>query len=150
MKTSLLPHAIRSAVFGLAVAVGISAQGATTATQPNTTVPPGKKKTAAAAAVVPNGNVIVLLDQAYVLLSSADHDYKGHRMHAMHDIRAAARELGTTLRGEGKGGENQGSSDSQLRSAQSLLQQAVTALTGKPRLHVAEAINQLSIALTIK
>ncbi len=135
---------------GVALALlscGISAQGAA---QQTTTAPACKKKAVTAAAVVPNGNVIGLLNQAYGLLSRADHDYKGHRIHAMHAIKAAARELGATLSGEGSGGENQGSSDSQLRSAQSLLQQAVTGLAGKPRHHVAEAIKQLNIALTIK
>lgn len=150
MKTSLSFSAIRSAALGMAVAVGISAQGATTATQQNTKATACKKKAVAAAAVVPNGNVIGLLNQAYVLLSSADHDYKGHRIHAMHTIKAAARELGVKLSGDGSGGENQGTSDSQLRSAQSLLQQAVTGLAGKPKRHVAEAIKQLNIALTIK
>jgi hypothetical protein len=148
MKDWLLLSAIRSAAVALAVAACISAQGAATATQPNTTVPACNKK--AAAAVVPNGNVITLLNQAYALLSTADHDYKGHRVRAMRCIKAAARELGVTLSGGGKGGENQGTSDSQLRSAQSLLQQAVTGLAGKPRRHVAEAITQLNIALTIK
>ena len=147
MKTSLSFSAMQSAALALAVAAGISAQGAASTTQQTTTAPAGKKKAAAAAAVVPNANVIGLLDQAYGLLSSADHDYKGHRMHA---IKAAARELGATLSGEGKGGESQGTSDSQLRSAQFLLQQAVTGLAGKPQRHVAEAIRQLNIALTIK
>jgi hypothetical protein len=150
MKTSLSFSAMQSAALALAVAAGISAQGAASTTQQTTTAPAGKKKAAAAAAVVPNANVIGLLDQAYGLLSSADHDYKGHRMHAMHAIKAAARELGATLSGEGKGGESQGTSDSQLRSAQFLLQQAVTGLAGKPQRHVAEAIRQLNIALTIK
>ena len=149
MKTFLSLSAIRGAVLGLAVAAGISAQGATTATQQNTNATACKKK-ASAAAVVPNGNVIGLLNQAYSLLSKADHDYKGHRIHAMHAIEAAARELGVKLSGDGSGGENQGSSDSQLRSAQSLLQQAVTGLTGRPLKHVSEAIKQLNIALTIK
>ena len=97
-----------------------------------------------------NGNVIGLLDQAYGLLSSADHDYKGHRMHAMRCIKAAARELGVTLSGEGKGGGNQESSDSQLRSAQSLLQQAVTGLAGKPLRHVSEAITAIEHRLEHK
>jgi hypothetical protein len=147
MKTFLSLSAIRGAALGLALAIGISAQGAA---QQNTNVPACKKKAAAAAAVVPNGNVIELLNKAYVLLSTADHDYKGHRMHAMRCIKAAARELGVTLSGEGPGGESQGSSDSQLRSSLSLLQQAVTGLTGRPLRHVSEAIKQLNIALTIK
>jgi hypothetical protein len=150
MKGSLTFSAIRRAVLSLAVAAGVSAQGAVTTTQSSTTVPAGKNKAAAATAVAANANVIGLLDQAYALLSTADHDYKGHRMHAMHAIRAAARELGAPLKGEGKGGENQSTSDSQLRSAQSLLQQAAAGLSGKPLLHVQEAIKQLNIALTIK
>ena len=146
MKTFLTLSAIRSAALALAVAAGISAQGAAATSPPGATVPACKKK----AVVAANANVIGLLDQAYALLSSADHDYKGHRMHAMRCIKAAARELGSPLRGEGKGGENQGTSDSQLRSAQSLLQQAAAGLTGRPLKHVSEAIQQLNIALTIK
>lgn len=150
MKTSLTFSAIRGVVLGLAVAAGISAQGATNATPQTTTAPAGKKQATAAAGVVPNASPIGLLDQAYALLSVANHDYKGHRIHAMHAIRAAAQELGAPLKGEGKGRENQGTSDSQLRSALPLLQQAAAGLTGKPLLHVQEAIKELNIALTIK
>jgi pyruvate/2-oxoglutarate dehydrogenase complex dihydrolipoamide acyltransferase (E2) component len=135
MKASLTLSAIRGAALALAVAAGMSAQGAATTTQKTATAPAARKKAAAATTVLANGNVIGLLDQAYGLLSSADHDYKGHRMHAMRCIKAAARELGVTLSGEGKGGGSQESSDSQLRSAQSLLQQAVTGLAGKPLRH---------------
>jgi len=37
------------------------------------------------------------LSQAYVALSGADHDYQGHRIRAMRQIEAAAKELGITL-----------------------------------------------------
>ena len=73
------------------------------------------KKRMVLAALTANGNVVGLLEQAYALLSNADHDYKGHRIHAMHAIKAAARELGVPLKGGGKGREQQGTSDSQLR-----------------------------------
>jgi hypothetical protein len=146
MKLHSLSVQLAAGVALALLSCGISAQGAATTTQPNTTVPAARKS----AAVVPNAQAIGLLNQAYLLLASADHDYKGHRMHAMHAIKAALRELGATVSGQGRGGESQRTSDSQLRSAQSLLQQALTGLTGKPRLHVAEAIKQLNIALTVQ
>jgi hypothetical protein len=90
------------------------------------------------------------LPEAYHLLKSADHDYKGHRARAMHQIEAAARLLGMRIAGGGKGHEAQGTSDSQLRSAQSLLNQAAGNLAGQPLLHIQEAIRQLSIALSIR
>src|ERR1039458_3194510 len=69
-----------------------------------------------------------LLDQAYAALSVADHDYKGHRVHAMHQIEAAAKVLGFTLGGKGHGHEKQVVSDEQLHTAQTLLQQALPGL----------------------
>jgi hypothetical protein len=91
-----------------------------------------------------------LLVQAYATLEQADHDYKGHRLAAMKQIEAAARLLGVNVRGDGKGHEHQGVSDAQLRSAQGLLQQARSGLSGKPLRHVNKALQQLSIALSIK
>ena len=91
-----------------------------------------------------------LLSQAYTTLSQADHDYKGHRVAAMKQIAAAAKVLGVTLSGDGKTREKQGSSDQQLRTAQGLLQQASSGLSGKALKHVNAAEKQLSIALKIK
>jgi hypothetical protein len=91
-----------------------------------------------------------LLRQAYVTLASADHDYKGHRVEAMKQVHAAGRVLGVNLHGDGKGHENQGQSDQQLRIAQGLLQQASAGLSGKALRHVAAAEKHLAIALTIR
>ena len=91
-----------------------------------------------------------LLSQAYATLSVADHDYKGHRIEAMKQIEAAGKLLGVNVRGDGKGHEKQGTSDEQLRIAQSLLQQASSGLNGKVLQHVNHAIKQISTALTIK
>jgi hypothetical protein len=93
---------------------------------------------------------IGLLTQAYAALSVADHDYKGHRVLAMKQIEAAAKELGVALKGDNHVREVQVASDQQLRVAQSLLQQAAPALQGKVRMHVDKALEQLSIALSIK
>ena len=150
MKTSFHNAILRGTVLSLAFAVGIHVQGAPTQTNTAT----GKKKAmvASAGATTPSAsaNAVGLLDQAYGLLRSADHDYKGHRARAMHQIEAAAKELGTKLRGDGSAGENQGASDSQLHSAQSLQQESTGGLAGKPLRHVQEAIKQLGIALTVK
>jgi hypothetical protein len=91
-----------------------------------------------------------LLVQAYTVLEQADHDYKGHRVAAMKQIEAAAKLLGVSVRGDGRGHEKQGVSDAQLRTAQGLLQQARPGLSGKPLKHVNRALQQLSIALSIK
>ncbi len=91
-----------------------------------------------------------LLVQAYTTLEQADHDYKGHRVAAMKQIEDAARLLGVNVRGDGKRHEPQGVSDAQLRTAQGLLQQAQAGLSGKALKHVNKALQQLSIALSIK
>ena len=101
---------------------------------------------------VPMGgpNVIPTLDQAYGLLRTADHDYKGHRARAMHNIEAAVRELGARVSGDGRGKEKQGASDTQVRDAQSLLAQVVGQVAGKAHTHVEDAIKQLGIALSVR
>jgi hypothetical protein len=146
MKTPFSLFIIRSAIFVLALAVGISAHAANNSTN----TPAAKKKEKAAVASTASGNAVALLDQAYGLLSRADHDYDGHRVHAMHAIEAAAKELGSKLGGHGKGDEKQTTSDAQLTSAESLLSQAVGDVKGKAHHHVKEALKQLHIALHIK
>src|SRR5271169_2901456 len=88
-----------------------------------------------------------LLRQAYVTLSMADHDYKGHRSESMKQIEAAAKLLGFDIRGDGKAHEKQGVSDEQLRIARGLLEQARAGLVGKPLKHINKAINQINVAL---
>src|SRR3974377_234157 len=91
-----------------------------------------------------------LLVQAYTTLEQANHDYKGHRVAAMKQIEAAGKILGVSVRGDGKGHEKQGVSDAQLRTAQGLLQQARSGLSGKALKHVDKALQELSIALSIE
>jgi hypothetical protein len=91
-----------------------------------------------------------LLSQAYATLSAADHDYKGHRVRAMHQIERAAKELGFSLGGNGHGHEQQVASDQQLHMAQTLLQQAVTGLPPRAQEHVQKAIDEISVALSIR
>jgi hypothetical protein len=156
MRPSLISRTIQISAFTVALALGGAAMALP---QSNTAFVPVAKKKAAVVAV-PAGAVrtpmhgtpaaVSLIDQAYGLLSHADHDYKGHRKHAMRDIEAAARELGSKLSGDGHGKEQQGTSDSQLHQAESLLQQAVGGLAGKPLRHIHDALKQLGIALSVK
>jgi hypothetical protein len=93
--------------------------------------------------------------QAYRLLSQADHDYQGHRAKAMKHLHQAGRVLGVSLKGDGKAKEDQGSSDSQLKQAQSTLQQMSGSNVGgkrhqKAMHHVHSALSEISTALSIK
>ncbi len=93
-----------------------------------------------------------MLREAYGILERADHDYKGHRAKAMHEIEAAGKLIGMNVRGDGKGHERQGVSDAQLHHAQELLVQVSTNMAGKKKVHnrVEAAIKQLGIALKTK
>ncbi len=93
---------------------------------------------------------ITTLDDAYATLSQADHDYKGHRAKAMKQIELAVKELGGAISGKGKGHEAQGTSDAQLKAAQTMLQQVSTGLTGKSLKHVNNAITEITAALAVK
>ncbi|HET6328723.1 MAG TPA: hypothetical protein VFG04_28825 [Planctomycetaceae bacterium] len=93
--------------------------------------------------------------QAYRLLSQADHDYQGHRAKAMKHLHQAGRVLGVSLKGDGKNKEQQGTSDSQLKQAQTMLQQMTTTNTAGKRhqramQHVNSALSEISTALSIK
>ena len=91
-----------------------------------------------------------LLEDAYATLGSAKHDYKGHRVKAMKQIEAAFDESGWKIKGTGKNHEPQATSDAQLRSAESLLQQARGGLSAKAVKHVNDAIAQINDALEVK
>jgi hypothetical protein len=91
-----------------------------------------------------------LLRQAYGELASADHDYKGHRASAMRQLNEAAKVLHITLHGDTKEHEKQGLSDDHLKSAQSLLTEAASGLSGKALKHVTAAEKDISVALSLK
>ncbi|HXC99562.1 MAG TPA: hypothetical protein VN048_09485, partial [Verrucomicrobiae bacterium] len=93
--------------------------------------------------------------QAYDILAVADHDYKGHRVHAMKAIEAACKLLGTDISGRGKGREPQPTSDEQLRQVLASIEQvrgSLAAAGTQPKVvkHLDVAISQLTTALSIK
>ena len=95
-------------------------------------------------------NALATLDAAYSTLAQADHDYKGHRVRAMEQIKHAVHALGGKISGNGKGHEAQATSDAQLRTALNLLEQARSGVTGRASKHLNAAINQIQIALKIR
>jgi len=95
-----------------------------------------------------------MLQNAYIILATGDHDYKGHRERAMHQIEAAARLLGMDITGSAKDRQPQPLSDAKLREAEGLLQNVLGAaeVQSQKRVakHINEAINQINTALSIK
>jgi hypothetical protein len=94
------------------------------------------------------------LTRAYLILATGDHDYKGHRVKAMHQIEAAGKLLGMDLRGDARDRQPQVLSDDKLREARRLLETVLGAAEVKdqPRIskHITEAINQLNDALATR
>jgi hypothetical protein len=100
------------------------------------------------------GSEVSMLQNAYVLLSHANHDYDGHRAQAMKSIHRAALMLKVNLQDKADVHEDQGTSDEQLQKAQKILKQARTFAAGKNQKklvqHLDAAIGHLSTALGTK
>jgi len=100
------------------------------------------------------GSEVSMLQDAYVLLSQANHDYNGHRAQAMKSIHKGALLLKVNLQAKADVHEDQGSSDAQLEKAQKILKQARTfaATKNQKKLvkHLDAAIGHLSTALATK
>jgi len=94
-----------------------------------------------------------MMHRAYRILATGDHDYKGHRVAAMHQIEAAAKLLGLDLSGDLKDRQPQVLSDDKLREAKGLLQNVLGAaeVKGQPRIskHINRAIDEIGAALSI-
>jgi hypothetical protein len=145
MNVKFSRFTIRTAVVTLFLAIGLNSRAQTLA--PARPAGSMRSTNSTAAATAAGG----LLSQAYAALSVADHDYQGHRVKAMKHIEVAAKVLGITLQGNGTGHEPQATSDQQLRTAQTLLQQAlVPGLKPRVQKQVNLALTELSTALSIK
>jgi hypothetical protein len=134
-------------VFALAVQLhaGEPAKAKTTSTTKNKKVVVGVVGGVAVA-----GSSTGILSEAYRLMASADHDYKGHRASAMRHVKTAAELIGQRVSGGRRGHEAQGTSDEQLRKAQSLLQEASGNTSGGAHQQVETAIHELSVALSVR
>jgi hypothetical protein len=148
---SLFPNVgLRTTAWVVAACVSLTFAGEAKAQKAAATKPPAKSQLLPET-ISNDSSEAGLLRQAYALLSTADHDYKGHRVRAMKQIEIAAQHLGVNLRGDGKGHEPQATSDGQLRSAQTLLQQASAGLkAGNGLTHINLALTQLKTALSVR
>ena len=153
MNTKHLKTAAKSAVFVTILSCTLSLRAATPAmpqTLSGTAVSPNQFQTVAFSDSAEAG----MLRQAYIILATGDHDYKGHRLKAMHQIEAAGDLLGMNLRGDAKDKQPQVLSDAKLREVQGLLQNvlASTEVKSQKRIskHIVAAIDQLSTALSIR
>ena len=150
MKTNYFKTTAQSAVLVTALACGISLRAATASTpQPlnDGVTGPNQFQTV-------DFSEARALTSAYLILATGDHDYKGHRVRAMHQIEAAGKLLGMDLAGNAKDRQTQVLSDDKLREARGLLETVLGAAEVKdqPRIskHIAEAIHQIDVALSIR
>jgi hypothetical protein len=150
MKIKYLKTTTQSAVIITALACGISLRAATPATP----------QTLADAVTGPNQFQTVAfseaqaLTDAYLILATGDHDYKGHRVKAMHQVEAAGKLLGVNLHGDDKDRQKQALSDDKLREVRGMLETVLGAAEVKdqPRIskHITEAIHQIDVALSLR
>jgi hypothetical protein len=151
MKTTYLKTAAKSAALATILAYGINLRAATS-TAPQTLGETSQNQFPTAQAV--DFSEARALTSAYLILATGDHDYKGHRVRAMHQIEAAGKLLGMDLAGDAKDRQQQVLSDDKLREARGLLETVLGAAEVKdqPRIskHIAEAINQIDVALSIR
>lgn len=95
-----------------------------------------------------------MMHRAYRILASGDHDYHGHRLAAMNQIRKAADLLGVDLTGDDKDHEKQVLSDDRLREARGLLQNVLNASEVKRQKHISKhielAIKEIDVALRVR
>ena len=153
MNTKHLKSAAKAAVFITVLAYGANLRAATPATTQmlnGSVAVPNQFQTVAFSNSAEAGK----LQNAYLILATGDHDYKGHRVKAMNQIEAAAKLLGVTLSGDAKDKQPQPLSDAKLREAQGLLQSVLGAAEVKNQervtKHLNNAINQINTALSIR
>jgi hypothetical protein len=95
-----------------------------------------------------------MLRNAYHILATGDHDYKGHRVRAMHAVEEAGKLLDMDLAGDLKDRTPQPLSDDKMREAQGLITQVLGAAEVKDQKritrHLNEAINQIKTGLSIR
>lgn len=153
MKTKYLNSSAKSAVFVTVLACGVSLRAATPSLpQPLSDSVSGPNP--CQTVTMSNFSEARALTRAYGILATGDHDYKGHRVKAMHQIEAAAKLLGVNLGGDAKDRQKQVLSDDKLRDTRGLLEIVLNSaeVKAQPRIskHISEAINQINVALSIR
>jgi hypothetical protein len=95
-----------------------------------------------------------MMHQAYRILATGDHDYNGHRVAAMNQVKKAADLLGLDLTGDAKDRERQVLSDDKMREARGLLENVLGAAEVKDQdritKHLKAAIKEIDDALATR
>ena len=153
MNTKLLKTAAKAAVFVTVLACGVNLRAATPATAQTLSGSVAVQNQLQTVAFTDSAEA-GMLQSAYLILATGDHDYKGHRVKAMHQIEAAAKLLGVTLSGDAKDKQPQPLSDAKLREAQGLLENVLGAAEVKDQKritkHINAAIDHINTALSIR
>ena len=153
MKTKYLKIAAKSAVLVTVLACGVSLRAATPSL-PQTLNDSVSGPTPFQTVAMSNFSEAKALTRAYRILATGDHDYKGHRVKAMHQIEAAAKLLGVDLTGSANDKQKQVLSDDKMRDARGLLEIVLNSaeVKAQPRIskHISEAIDQINVALSIR
>jgi hypothetical protein len=146
MKTKILASGLMAAV----LCCGAGLQARTVLLTADASVPANQHETVAFRDSAEAG----MMHRAYHILATGDHDYKGHRVAAMHRIEAAAKLLGLDLSGDLKDKEPQVLSDDKLREVKGLLQNVLgaSAVKGQKRIerHINGAIDEINLALSVR
>jgi hypothetical protein len=153
MKTTHYSYTIKAAILAAALSTSANLRAVTSGTLPladNSRVGEIQLQTVTFSDSAEAG----MLRRAYRILATGDHDYKGHRVKAMHAVEAAAKLLGVSLRGDGERHEKQVLSDERLREAQGLITQVLGAAEVKNEVrvtrHLDMALKHLNLALAIR
>jgi hypothetical protein len=153
MKTQPFYTALKLAVLVTALSYGASVRATTAQALPASSGPalglPGVQTVAFRDSAEAD-----MLRNAYRTLATGDHDYKGHRVRAMHAVEAAGKLLDMDLAGDLKDRTPQPLSDDKLREAQGLINQVLGAAEVKDQKrvvkHLTEAVNQINIGLSVR
>ena len=156
MKTISLPNLLAIGGLAAALAGGAPARATTLPTPPAAPLahPAGGNPAGWRHVSFRDGAEAQLLRNAYRTLATGDHDYRGHRVKAMHAVEAAAKLLGMDLAGDLRDRTPQPISDEKLREAQNQISQVLGAAEVKGQKHIVKhlnaAIQQINLALSIR
>jgi len=153
MNTTHYSNCAKAAVLAAALSFGANLRAVTPATAPSVNASFAGQSPFQTVAFSDSAEA-GMLRNAYLILSTGDHDYKGHRVKAMHAVEAAAKLLGMNISGDAKDKQPQPLSDAKLREAQGLITQVLGSAEVKNQKrvtkHLNEAVSQINIALSIR
>ena len=151
MNTQPLYTTFKVAALVTALACGAGARATTTTPTPSATNS-GMSQAGFQDVAFRDGTEADVLRRAYRILATGDHDYRCHRVKAMHAVEAAGKLLDMDLGGDLKDRTPQPLSDDKLREAQGLINEVLGAAEVKDQRrvtrHLKEAVNQIQTALS--